>query len=276
MSIIEVGGGGKGKSSKCSTDGDLDASSGSAVEDLLREVERQIKNQSPEGVALHFDSPYSGSGFLSPPPVSVREESIGPVRVRSWKGESSGKNESPSSFPPFLLGLFSVTDVRIKLLRLEGFRGEISLDMTGRRASGDRFHRTEIYQAEWKKGKGGKWLFSTLRRLSGRWLESSRLLFEDRTEALGLRLTPSVKRKDLPLFMEPFSFLGGDPEDLFLQLRREGIRIEVETVSSEKIFPEGDSVIPAVFVLDPGDRVRARFIGPGSVEKAIQFLQKTP
>ncbi len=185
----------------------LQASSGSAIEDLLREIERQVKNQSPEGVALHFDTPYSGSGFLSSPPRSVQEESIGSVRVRSWKGESS-EEDAPSS-DHFLLGVHSVTDVRIKLLHLQGVRGEISLDMTGRSVSGDLFHRTEIYQADWKKGEGGEWLFSTLKRLSGRWLESSRLLFEDQTEALGLRLPPSVKWKDLPLFMEPFSFLGG-------------------------------------------------------------------
>lgn len=181
-------------------------SSGSEGEDLLRLVERHIRNQSSEGLALQFTSDYEGDGFLSAPPSSCREERFGPVRVRTWEEPSPNQKKSSSSF---LRQLHSVTDVRVRFLSQEGTEGTIRIQMTGTASSGIRFDRTEIYHAGWTKNDAGTSFFSVLKRISGRWVESSRTLFQDCTDLLGVRFSATVQREDLPVFMEPFSFLGG-------------------------------------------------------------------
>lgn len=66
--------------------------------------------------------------------------------------------------------------------------------------------------------------------------------------------------------------VGGDPDDLFLRLRREGIRIDADVLAEGeigKVFPGGEPVVPAVFIVGPDDRVRARFVGPGALDAAL-------
>ena len=209
-----------------------------------------------EGGQLQVQELSAGSGFLSGNPselyFAVQKSATVRVRwplglVQEWKGV-------PSRF-----GItFTEGDKEFKkVVLLEGVRSpEARVSARKSLLSGDSWPKAE--------GKGTK--IVVLYRLS---------CFACREELDEWKRWES-RIKEIRGVRLLWRSLGGDPEDLFLQLRREGIRIEVETVSSEKIFPEGDSVVPAVFVLDPEDRVRARFIGPGSVEKAIQFLQKTP
>lgn len=174
-------------------------------EDLLRDVERHLRNQSAEGIARYFHPEFEGSGLLAPPPASAAKERLGTVTVRTWSGEKYEPADSVAAVNRFLHGIVSLSDVRLRLLSEESF----SVDVTGIRQTGARFHRSETYKAEWRKSGEGAWLFFRLRRTGGRWVESSRLLFRDETSALGLRLPVVVERTDLPVFMEPFSFLGG-------------------------------------------------------------------
>ncbi len=92
-------------------------------------------------------------------------------------------------------------------------------------------------------------------------------------EELGRWKEINRRVKQLPGTRIVWKSVGGDPEDLFLQLRRKGIRINPDVISGGeigKIYPEGEPVVPAVFIVGPENRVRARFIGPGSIDAALQ------
>ena len=96
-------------------------------------------------------------------------------------------------------------------------------------------------------------------------------------EELGQWKEITARVKELPDTRLLWKSAGGDPEDLFLQLRREGVRIGVDVFTPEqigKVCSEGAPVVPMVFVLDSNDRIRGRFVGPGSVDGAIRFLSK--
>ncbi len=180
-----------------------------SVEALLRDLERHIKFQASEGVAVSFHSEFKGSGLLAAPPASVPAEKLGSVTIRSWRKETSALAGSVTTLNEFFRGVSSLSDVRLRLLRLEGGIGSFSLDLTGVRPSGVRFQRRESYTAEWRETEKDGWLFFRLQRVKGELLESSRPLFVEQTGSLGLRLPVQVRRTDLPVFMEPFSFLGG-------------------------------------------------------------------
>jgi|ETNmetMinimDraft_26_1059896.scaffolds.fasta_scaffold16200_3 hypothetical protein len=176
---------------------------------VLHELERQLKCQASEGVDRYFHPEFEGTGFLSPPPHEIRQEKLGSVTVRSWTEKKSKPADSVLTLNQFFRDVASVTDARLKTLKVNGNGGIIKLVITGIRPSGARFHRKDVYSIEWKESGKNGWRIFRLHRKKGRWVESPRLLFRDGTDSLGLRLPVEVEREDLPVFMEPFSFLGG-------------------------------------------------------------------
>ena len=198
----------------------------------------------------------AGSGFLSgnPPELYFAVQKSATVRVRWPSGEVQKWDSIPSRSG--LLFREGEKDFRKVSLR-KGIQSEKN-PASPRKAllSGDRWPMAE--------GKGTK--IVVLYRLS---------CFACQEELSQWKRWNS-RVKEIPGARLLWKSLGGDPEDLFLELRRKGIRIPVETLSAGKIFGQSDPLVPAVFVLDAEDRIQGRFEGSGSIEEAIRFLHKSP
>ena len=209
-----------------------------------------------EGGNLQVQELSAGSGFLSgnPSELYFAVQKSATVRVRWPLGLVQEWKEVPSRFG------ITLTEGKKEIEKVALLQGVRSPEATVSS------RRSLLAGGSWPKAEGKGTKIIVLYRLSC--FACREELAEWKSWETRVRAIPGARLL--------WRSLGGNPEDLFLDLRREGIRIEAETISPDKIFPQSDPLVPAVFVLDAKDRIQARFSGPGSIGDAIRFLQKSP